>query len=289
MAFETSDQTAAAPVAVEGPHGPVRLKWHKLRTRLVDAPFKRSNLLLGWRLGASLEVDILATADSRFAVVHDPTLGPSTTGRGRVPRTPLSLLSGLFHRDATGVPDPDAPVLSLAELAAPLRALPRAPSANLQLDLKILEGHPLSDAAVTDAATAVAGLDEAIVIGSHHLDEARRLAAAIPGAKLGYDPMLAASRQPGLAGDPESLIRHIERRKAGVTLAYLRFDLIIAAETQGFRLVGRLLDLGIETDAWTVNPGRGMTDDILRTIMEAKVRQITTDAPSEISRQIRSL
>ena len=276
------------PIAVDGPHGPIRLKWHKLRTQLAEAPFKRSNLVLGWQLGASLEIDIIATADGRLAVLHDHTLGPSTTGVGQVSHLPMSSMDGFLHRDAKGDGDPDAPVLSLAELTAPLRALPRGPSANLQLDLKIVEGHKLSDAALADAAAAVAGLADGIVVGSHHLDEARRLAAAMPGARLGYDPMLAVSRQPELS-DPERLLRHFERRKAGVSLAYLRFDAIVAAESQGFPLVSRLLDLGIETDAWTVNPGRGISDAILRTLVEAKVRQITTDAPGELFRLIRSL
>jgi glycerophosphoryl diester phosphodiesterase len=129
-------------------------------------------------------------------------------------------------------------------------------------------------------------LGDAIVVGSHHLDEARRLVAAMPGARLGYDPMLAASRQPGLARNPERLFRHMERRRAGVTLAYLRFDAVVAAETKGFPLVARLLDLGIETDAWTVNPGLNMTDAILRTLVEAKVRQITTDDPIEIAHRV---
>jgi glycerophosphoryl diester phosphodiesterase len=286
---ETLEQASAAPVAVNGPFGRVRLKWHKLRTRLEEAPFKRSNLALGWRMGASMEVDILATADGGFAVLHDPTLGPSTTGRGRVSQMPLASLRGLLHRDRDGMPDPDAPVLSLAELAAPLRTLPRAPSANLQLDLKILEGHDLPEAAVADAAGALAGLGEAVVIGSHHLDAARHLAAVIPGARLGYDPMLAASRHPMLARDPERLLRHMERRRDGVSLAYLGFETVVAAERKAFPLVARLLDLGIETDAWTVNPGRGLTDDILRTLVEAKVRQITSDAPGEIARRILSL
>ena len=279
---------AGTPIAVEGPHGPIRLKWHKLRTHPAEAPFKRSNLMFGWQLGASLEVDILAAADGRFAVLHDPTLGPSTTGRGRVPHMPISSMRGFFHRGADGVGDPDAPVLSLAELVAPLRTLPGAPSAKLQLDLKLLEGHTLPDLAIVDAATALNGLGDWIVVGSHHLAEARRLAAVLPGARLGYDPMLAVSRQRGLR-DPERLLRHIERRKAGVTLAYLRFDAIVAAENQGFPLVARLLDLGIETDAWTVNPGRGMSEAILSTLVEAKVRQLTTDTPSEIFRLIRSL
>jgi len=42
-----------------------------------------------------------------------------------------------------------------------------------------------------------------------------------------------------------------------------------------------------ETDAWSVNPGRGMSEAILSTLVEAKVRQLTTDA-SEIFRLIRS-
>lgn len=287
-ALKTSNHTSSPPVVVQGSCGPVRLKWHKLRTNLAEAPFKRSNLALGWQLGASLEVDILATADGRFAVLHDSTLGPSTTGRGRVPRTPIAAMSGLFHRDAAGTPDPDAPVLSLDDLIAPLRTRRRAPSANLQLDLKLLEGHSLPDSAIADAAAAVAGLEDAIVVGSHHLNDARRLVAAIPGARLGYDPMLAVSRQPGLR-DPEQLLRHMERRGAGLSLAYLRFDTIVAAEKQGFPLVARLLDLGIETDAWTVNPGGDVNDTVLRTLVEAKVRQITTDASSAIFGLIRAL
>jgi glycerophosphoryl diester phosphodiesterase len=280
----------APPISADGPIGPIRLKWHKLRTDLQQAPFKLSNLALGWKLGASLEVDIIAAADGRFVVLHDPTLGPSTTGRGRIASMPVAAMTGLFHRDGKGIADADAPVLSLAELIARLRDLPRAPTANLQLDLKILDGRPLAKNSIADAAAAVAvaGMEKAIVIGSHYLDEARRLVAAMPGARLGYDPMLAASRDPGLARNPERLLRHMERRRAGVTLAYLRFDAVLAAERRGLPLVRRLLDLGIETDAWTVNPGPSTTDATLRKLAEAGVRQITTDAPGEIAGQVRN-
>jgi glycerophosphoryl diester phosphodiesterase len=277
------------PVSVAGPHGPIRLKWHKLRARRDQAPFKPRNLALGWQLGASLEIDILTTADHRFAVVHDTTLGPATTGRGRVTAMSLAATAGHLHRDRAGAADPDAPVLALASLVAPLRSLPRAPGANLQLDLKVPEGRPLPDPALADAAAAVAGLEPAIVVGSHYLDEARRLAAAMPGARLGYDPMRAASRDPGLARDPERLFRHLQRRRQGVALAYLRFDVVVASEALGVPLVGRLLDLGIETDAWTVNPGPKLSDAIIRRLMDAGVRQITTDAPIEIARRIAAL
>jgi glycerophosphoryl diester phosphodiesterase len=285
----TASAPLAVPVSAGGPHGPIRLKWHMLRTRYDEAPFRPSNLALGWRLGAALEIDILASADSRFAVVHDMTLAPATTGRGHLARLPLAALAGLFHRDRAGTADPDAPVLPLADLVAPLRALPRAPGALLQLDLKVPEGRALPDAAVADAAAAVAGLGPAIVVGSHNLHEARRLTAAVPGARLGYDPMRAASRDPGLARDPRRLFRHILRRGDGVATAYLRFDIVAAAEAMGYPLVRGLLDLGIETDAWTVNPVPGVSNTVLSRLVEAGVRQITTDAPLELARRIAAL
>jgi glycerophosphoryl diester phosphodiesterase len=279
---------ASAPRSVEGPHGPIRLKWHKLRTSLDEAPFRRSNLALGWRSGAALEIDILAAADQRFIVAHDATLGPSTTGRGRVAALRADEFEGLFHRAGDGSADADAPVLPLADFLAPLRDRPPQAGASLQLDLKLPEGRPLAEASVADAASAAAGLEAAIVIGSHHLEDARRLQAAMPGARLGYDPMRAASRDPALGRSPERLLRHIERRSAGVSLAYLSFEAVLAAHDQGFPLVRRLLDLGIETDAWTVNPSARLRP-ILRGLIEAGVRQITTDSPREIAAAIKLL
>jgi glycerophosphoryl diester phosphodiesterase len=278
----------AAPTSVEGPHGPIRLKWHKLRTRLEEAPFKRSNLIVGWQSGATLEIDILAAADHRFVVAHDATLGPSTTGRGRVAELRADQLTGSFHRARDGSADHDAPVLPLAEFLAPLKRIPPATGTHLQLDLKLPEGGVMADGSVADAAAAVTGLEDTIVIGSHELEQARRLVAAMPGARLGYDPMRAASRDPGLRRSPERLLRHMERRRAGVSLAYLSFDAVLAAEHQGFPLVERLLDLGIETDAWTVNPASDLRP-VLRALVAAKVRQITTDSPHAIAAEIERL
>lgn len=279
----------ATPISIDGPHGLIRLKWHKLRTRYAEAPFKRSNLVLGWRLGASLEVDILTSADHRFVVAHDATLGPATTGNGRIAHMPAAAVSSYFHRDRHGDADPDAPVLPLADLVAPLRSLEQAQQATLQLDLKVTEGHAMSETAIADAAAAVVAMEHAIMVGSYHLDEARRLVAAMPGARLGYDPMRAISRNQALARDPGRLLRHIERWGKGVSIAYLQYGIVVASEKRGFPLVDRLLDLGIETDAWTVNPDDELTDAILRTLIEANVRQITTDAPTAMAERIAAL
>ena len=110
---------------------------------------------------------------------------------------------------------PDAPLLSLAERVAPLQSQPRSPTALLQLDLKLLQVDTLSQASIEDATAAVSGLEQAIVVGSDCLDEARHLAAAMPGARVGCDPMRAASRDPGLARDSKRLFRHMQRRREG--------------------------------------------------------------------------
>ncbi len=279
----------AVPVAADGPRGPVRLKWHKLRTRFAEAPFKPANLALGWRLGASLEVDILATADGRLAVLHDSTLGPSTTGSGRVAETRLAAMAGLLHRDRAGAAEADAPVHSLVDLLAPLASLPRASTTSLQLDLKVPEGAPLPESAIADAAAAVAGIEDAIVVGSRDFNQARRLAAEMPGARHGYDPQRAVERSSDLARSPERLLRHLEHRLPSLAIAYLRFDLVLRAAEQCFPLVDRLLALGIETDAWTVNAGPDLSDAVLRGLLHAGVRQITTDDPEELARCIAKL
>lgn len=276
------------PVAIDGPDGKIRLKWHKLRTSLDEAPFKLSNLALGWRLGATLEVDILTAGDDRFVVLHDATLGPSTTGRGRVTKVPSSAMTGVFHRDDRGIADPDAPVLTAKDLLTRLKTLPRAKGASLQLDLKVFAGQSLSDRSIMEIADAAKGTEGAIVIGSHFLYEARRLAEAIPGARLGYDPMLAASRDPDLRRHPERLLRHLERRSTGVTIAFLHYEAVLSAEARRFPLVRRLLDLGIESDAWTINPGKAFGRRELARVIDARVRQITTDAPSSIAQLMQS-
>ena len=106
-------------------------------------------------------------------------------------------------------------------------------------------------------------------------------------AKAAPTATAAASSTSGEAASTTASSR--VRRREGVALAYLQFDVVVASEVRGFPLVRRLLDLGIATDAWTVNPGPGLTDAVLRTLVNAKVCQITTDAPIEIARRIAAL
>jgi glycerophosphoryl diester phosphodiesterase len=277
------------PVEVDGPYGPVRLKWHKLRTHFHEAPFKPSNLALGWRTGASLEIDILTCADDSFVVLHDATLGPSTTGKGRVASIPIDAFAGHMHRDRNGDADPAAPILSLEDLLAIVATLPRAPTASLQLDLKMPEGRDMPASMIAAVSAAATGFEEAIIVGSTNLDAARSLVEALPGARLGYDPLRAVERSPDLAHAPERLLRHIEQRRQGVSIAYLHYQLVLEAAARGFPLVAELLALGIETDAWTINPDTGLTDQAMRDLLSSGIRQLTTDAPAELATRIAAL
>ena len=111
-----------------------------------------------------------------------------------------------FTAIAMALPIPMRRSCRSPSLVAPLRRLRRAPEANLQLDLKVPEGRALPDAAVGDAAAAVCGLEHAIVIGSHYLEEARR-------ARRRH-----ARRAPRLRSDARGVSRPGSRARSGAPL-----------------------------------------------------------------------
>ena len=70
-------------LAIEGPKGPVRLKWHRLRRHPQEAEFDPANLARGLKLGASMEIDLQRAAEG-FVVLHDTDLSGETLGAGPV-------------------------------------------------------------------------------------------------------------------------------------------------------------------------------------------------------------
>lgn len=115
-------------------------------------------------LGASCEVDVRATRDGALVLMHDPFVGRTTTGRGRLARLTLPELLALgVHGSAERVP-------TLAELLA----IPRGEHA-LLLDLKQSDG-----AFHAALAKTLAGEGGEIALGVRSEAQARALRAALP-------------------------------------------------------------------------------------------------------------
>ena len=82
-------------------------KWHRARRRVSDPVFTGRRIIEGMQAGASVEVDLVVTADDGFAVLHNFSLEKETTGTGLVGETTSAVLRDLHLRDNEGRPIPD--------------------------------------------------------------------------------------------------------------------------------------------------------------------------------------
>jgi hypothetical protein len=76
-------QDGAGLQIVEAGHV-TRLKWHRLRRSLADPEFGAFVLAEGFKIGASMELDLQVRGDGGFVVPHNETLDRETTGTGAV-------------------------------------------------------------------------------------------------------------------------------------------------------------------------------------------------------------
>ena len=90
MSIATEDEvgrkTAAGPVPLgvrlQGPNGPVSIKWHRLRRTTGDVDFTIARLREGLAAGASMEIDLRRHAEHGFVCLHDGELESETSGTG---------------------------------------------------------------------------------------------------------------------------------------------------------------------------------------------------------------
>jgi glycerophosphoryl diester phosphodiesterase len=164
--------------------GVTRLKWHRGRRRAGDPPFTGTRILEGMALGASVEVDLVLHRGG-IAVLHDPTLDRATTGAGPVREADAGTLRGLSLRGEDGAPLPH-PVMLLGDLCALIAREGAHPDARLQLDYK--EGQPPDAADVAAFAAAVGPVAAHMILSSGDRASVARLAAAVPGLRVGHDP-----------------------------------------------------------------------------------------------------
>lgn len=252
------------------------LKWHRARRRADDPAFTGRRILEAMAHGASVEVDLVLHGDDGFAVLHDMTLDRETTGTGAVRATRASALCALRLRAEDGSPLEEDRVMILEELAVLLAREGAHPDALLQLDYKE-ENPPLTEAAVATFARAVAPFAGHAIVSSGDADAVRRLAAATPRLRIGYDPChmgaierLRASRDylafvaTALAVLPAELI-------------YLDHALILSVADDGFDLVAAFQAAGRRVDAYTIHAADASGLAAARRLLDLRVDQITTD------------
>jgi glycerophosphoryl diester phosphodiesterase len=264
------------PVAIVRNGRRIALKWHRGRRRRGDVPFTLDRIAEGMRLGASVEIDLRRLADGGFAVIHDATLDRETTGSGPVSALDAAAFGALKLRDDEGRPTAHG-VLTLDALAGALAAPTPHPEALLQLDLKE-NAAAIDDRSIARFAEAVAPIARSAILSAHDVLAVRRLAQAVPGLAVGYDPCtagaIAAAREGGWGGFVESALRDAP---PGSTMVYLSVAAVLEAFAAGFDLVAAFRGEGLRVDAWTIRRADAEGRARAEAMIARGVDQITTD------------
>jgi glycerophosphoryl diester phosphodiesterase len=268
----------AEPISVRRDGHRTFLKWHRARRRASDPVFTGRRILEGMARGASVEVDLVVHADDGFAVLHDLALDAETTGRGLVRETRSATLRSLHLRDSAGAPTAD-PVMLLEDLAALIARGGAHPHALLQLDFKEDAGA-LSPGAIATFGAALGPVAPHVILSSGDADAVRRLAAGVPGLRIGHDPChggalerLAARRDyPGFVAEALAAAPDAE-------LIYLEHALVLAAAADGSDLVAAFHAAGRRVDAYTLARADAAGLAAARRLLALRVDQITTDDP----------
>lgn len=271
------------PVALHLGDRRVLLKWHRGRERLSDPAFTIASLARGLAAGASVEIDLQPLSDGAFAVAHDPDLDRETTGTGPVRAIDSAGFAALCRRGEAGTPLLE-PALTLGQLVQRVGAAV-APGAILQLDLQCRDGD-LSATHVAGLCAALGDLKGHAILSGEDAAAVLRLAAAVPGLAVGYDPcgedgQIALARNGNWPAFVDEAIRAMPR----ATTTYLALDLPLLAARQGFDLIGAFQRRGRLVDCFTLV---GDEPDALKTARQLALLgadQITTDDPAGLVRR----
>lgn len=253
-----------------------RLKWHRLRRSMTDPEFGAAVMAEGFRLGASMELDLQVRADGGFVVMHDETLERETLGHGRVADMTGAELAEMRYSAQ------DCPLILSEDLA---RMLPVAhPRALLQFDMKndLAEVGPRGVAHLADLFSRQS---HAIIVSGGSLPLIRALGDRMPDLKRGIDPtdrLLETWQADGLAV-AEALLRADLRGGTDPDMVYLQWEMVVEAARQGLDMVALAQAEGVQVDAWThclKSPATGFAEAEGRefaALMALKPDQITTD------------
>jgi len=272
---------AATGVAIRHGGRQVLLKWHRLRREMKDPLFSVDVLAAGLKLGASMEIDLRATRDGGFAVLHDRSLDRETTGSGLVGARTSEEIRGLCYAEPARDGSPRH-VLTAEDLAKHLG--PAHPDALLQFDMK--DGlEAVGEGGLDRLGGLFAGLDRHLVVSGDDTDLTLAITDRLPAAKRGLEPsfrlidLFKAGRKNELAGQLSGELNGPIRPY----IVYLNWKLVLDADADGIDLIRICHDHGAMVDAWTftlADPDGGFSDDEWRKIerlLDLGADQITTD------------
>lgn len=261
----------------------VRLKWHRLRQSLHDPLFSPHVLHEGFRIGASMELDLRVRRDGGFVVLHDADLRGETTGTGPITSMTRDDLKAFMFKGE------DRPLLFSEDLAALLADA--HPDALLQFDMKD-DFDTIGAAGISHLASLFRSKSQSLIISGACLRLIGAIANRLPEIRRGIDPtdrLLAAFK----TGGPQRVEVEALAEIRGATqpdTVYLAWQLLLRMQTEGLDLVALCHAEGMRVDAWTFTPKTaaiGLTADEtaqLNALVALKPDQITTDEAVALSR-----
>lgn len=254
------------------------LKWHRGRRKASDPVFTGARILEAMRLGASVEVDLVVTADKGMAVLHDMALDRETTGHGPVAMASDDTIRNLHLRGNDGAPIADK-VMLLDDLCKLMAEGKVHPGALLQLDYKEDE-TVLDNRAIEKFAVATGPVAGNIIVSSGSAAALKLLTAAVPAVRSGYDASDGERFKAALAnGTLQSFVDDAVAALDGTDMIYLYWEIVTAAADAGIDIVDAFHKHGKRIDAWTIRQASTEMKPYVERLLALKVDQITTDDP----------
>jgi glycerophosphoryl diester phosphodiesterase len=270
------------PIFVERDGHKTWLKWHRARRTATDPVFTGRRIIEGMKLGASIEVDLVVHAGHGMAVLHNLSLERETTGTGLVRETAPEVLRQLHLRDNAGAPLEDR-VMLLEDLAALLASEGAHPDALLQLDYKE-DAAALDPETIAGFAEALAPVARSFILSSGDATSVNMLTSAVAGLRIGYDPChQGAIEQLMQDRDYAAFVAAAVAASPRAELDYLEYSLVLAADDEGFDLIGAFHAHGRRVDAYTINHADAAGIEVAERLLALRTDQITTDDPEGLA------
>jgi glycerophosphoryl diester phosphodiesterase len=268
-----NQEEAGLEIAHEGRR--TRLKWHRLRRTMADPLFSATVLADGFRLGASMELDLRIRGDGGFVVLHDDVLEGETTGRGEIARLSRAEMEGVTFTDGR-------PLLFSEDLVSLLSTA--HPDALLQFDMKD-DLKLIGERGLQHLVEHFAAPPCPIIVSCHDLDLIVAVRERLPGLLRGIDPtdkLVEMIEREGWGGVATDLAADLSGPTVPDTV-YLAWELVLAAKKEGIDLIAIAHEHGVKVDAWTFtleDPARGFSDEewtAFDALMALRPDQISTD------------